>query len=130
VYRAVDQHGQVIDVFVSPRRDGPAAKRFFAKAIKANGCEPAEVVTDKASTYPAVLDELLPGAFHNTDRYANHAVENDQGRLKARLRPMRGLKQDRSARIVIAGHAHYELGVDASAPLRLEAAFADLASTI
>ena len=50
VYRAVDQHGQVIDVFVSPRRDARAAKKFFAKAIQATGGEPVEVVTDKAST--------------------------------------------------------------------------------
>jgi transposase-like protein len=138
VYRAVDQHGQVIDVFVSSRRDAPAAKRFFTKAIKATGCAPAEMVTDKASTNPAVLDQLLPGAFHNTRKHANNSVENDHGRLKARLRPMRGLKQDQSARIIIAGHAliqnlrkgHYELGVDAPPPLRLEAAFAELASKI
>jgi hypothetical protein len=54
VYRAVDQHGQVIDVFVSPRREAAASKKFFAKAIMANGCEPKEVVTDKASIYPGV----------------------------------------------------------------------------
>jgi IS6 family transposase len=127
VYRAVDQQGQVIDVFVSPSRDIPAARRFFAKAIAATGTEPAEVVTDKASTYPAVLDEFLPGAFHNTAKHANNAIENDHGRLKSRLRPMRGLKQDRSARIIIAGHAliqnlrrgHYELGVDTPSQLRL-----------
>jgi IS6 family transposase len=138
VYRAVDQHGQVIDVYISARRDGPAAKKFFVKAIKANGCEPVEVVTDKASTYPGVLDENLPGAFHNTVKHANNRIENDHGRLKARRRPMRGLKQDRSARIIIAGHAliqnlrrgHYELGADASVPLRLAAAFAELAPTI
>jgi transposase, IS6 family len=138
VYRAIDEYGQVIDVFVSPRRDAPAAKQFFTQAIKANGCAPAEVVTDKASTYPGVLDELLPGTFHNTVKHANNAIENDHGRLKARLRPMRGLKQDRSALIIIAGHAliqnlrrgHYELGIDASALLRLEAAFTELASTI
>ncbi len=138
VYRAVDQHGQIIDVYVSARRDGPAAKKFFTRAIKANGSEPAEVVTDKASTYPAVLDEVLPGAFHNTDKYANNAVETDHGRLKARLWPMRGLEQDRSARIVIPGHAliqnirrgHYELGVGSAPNLRLAAAFGELAMAI
>ncbi|MDQ6947443.1 MAG: IS6 family transposase [Actinomycetota bacterium] len=138
VYRAVDQHGQVIDVFVSPRRDARAAGKFFVKAIKANGCEPAEVVTDKASTYPGVLDELMPGAFHNTVKHADNSVENDHGRLKARLRPMRGLKQDRSARIIIAGHAliqnlrrgHYELGVESAPKIRLAAAFDELAMAI
>jgi transposase-like protein len=52
-----------------------------------------------------VRDELLPAAWHRTDQYANNRVEADHGRLKARLRPMRGFKHDRSARIVIAGHA-------------------------
>ena len=66
---------------------------------------PVEVVTDRAAAYPAVLDELLPMAWHRTEQYANNRVEADHGRLKARLRPMRGLKQDRSARVVIAGHA-------------------------
>jgi IS6 family transposase len=138
VYRGVDQHGQIIDVYVSARRDAHAAKRFFTRAIKATGRQPAEVVTDKASTYPAVLDEMLPGAFHNTAKYDNNAVENDHGRLKARLRPMRGLKQDRSARIVIPGHAliqnirrgHYELGVESAPKLRLAAAFDELAMAI
>ena len=62
-------------------------------------------MTDQAATYPIVLEELLPTAWHRSDRYANNRVEADHGRLKARLAPMRGLKQDRSARIVIAGHA-------------------------
>ena len=135
---AVDQYGQVIDLYVSARRDALAAKWLFERAIKATDSEPAEVVTDKASTYPGVLDEILPGSFHNTVKHANNRIENDHGRLKARLRPMRGLKQDRSARILIAGHAliqnlrrgHYELGVDTTPPLRLSAAFAELASTI
>jgi transposase-like protein len=65
---------------------------------------PVEVVTDRATTYPIVLDELLPAALHRTEQYANNHIETDHGRLKARLRPMRGLKQDRSAKIVIAGH--------------------------
>jgi IS6 family transposase len=47
VYRAVDQNGQVIDVFVSKRRDTTAATKFFASAITAHG-EPVEVTTDKS----------------------------------------------------------------------------------
>ena len=49
--------------------------------------EPAEVVTDRARAYPGVLDELLPGARHDVEQYANNKVEADHGRLKARLRP-------------------------------------------
>ncbi len=89
VYRAVDQHGQVIDVFVSPRRDIAAARRFFSAVLVAHG-EPDEVVTDLAQALETVIEELIPDAFHNTERYANNSVGCDHGRLKARLRPMRG----------------------------------------
>ena len=94
VYRAVDQHGQVIDVYVSARRDIAAARSFFSAALTAHG-QPDEVVTDHAPTLERVIEELLPDAFHNTEQYANNRVECDHGRLKARLRPMRGLKTDR-----------------------------------
>jgi transposase-like protein len=138
VYRAIDQFGQVIDVFVSARRDADAAHRFFERAIGTTKVAPVEVVTDRAPTYPQVLDELLPAAWHRTDRYANNRVEADHGRLKARLRPMRGLKQDRSARVIAAGHAfvqnvrrgHYELAVDEPATRRLVVALAGLALAI
>ena len=68
VYRAIDQAGQVIDVFVSPRRDATAACRFFERAIRETKTMPVEVVTDLAPVYPATLEELLPGAWHRTDR--------------------------------------------------------------
>jgi transposase-like protein len=138
VYRAIDQFGQVVDVFVSPRRDLRAARRFFQRAIGTTKTIPSEVVTDQAPTYPVVLDELLPAAWHHTEQYANNRVEADHGRLKARLRPMRGLKQDRSARVVIAGHAlvqnvrrgHYELVVEAPVTRRVAVAFDELALVI
>ena len=97
-----------------------AARRFFERAIGTTKRAPVEVVTDKAAAYPAMLEELLPGAWHRTDRYANNHIEADHGRLKARLGPMRGRKQDRSARAVDRRHGvvqnvrrgHYELAVD------------------
>jgi transposase-like protein len=138
VDRAIDQFGQVIDVFVSPRRDATAAHRFFQRAIGTTKVTPAEVTTDQAPLYPAVLQELLPAAWHHTDRYGNNRVECDHGRLKARLRPMRGLKQDCSARVIIAGHAlvqhvrrgHYELAVEEPANRRVVVAFDELALAI
>jgi transposase-like protein len=85
VYRAIDQHGQVIDVFVSPRRDASAACGFFQRAIGTTKVMPSEVVTDRAPAHPLVLEELLPAAWHRTDRYANNHIEADHGRLKAWL---------------------------------------------
>jgi transposase-like protein len=181
VYRAVDQYGQVIDVFVSKKRDLKAATTFFTSLITAHG-QPTEITTDEAvaRTLPErvfmrssdesprqicsldplphgyarvlvratasdrahalvrVITELLPAALHDTDQYANNRPEADHGRLKARLRPMRGLKRDRTASVVIRGHAliqnlrrgHYELGVDARPGLTLAAAFDELALVI
>jgi transposase-like protein len=137
LYRAIDQHGQVIDVLLSRRRDLAAARRFFTRALR-TGTVPAEVTTDRAPVYPRVLDELVPSALHIVEQYANNPIEADHGRLKARLRPMRGLKQHRSARTLAAGHAfvqnlrrdHYDIATDVPDRHRLRIAFDDLAITI
>jgi transposase-like protein len=137
LYRAVDQHGQVIDVLVSERRDGAAARAFFARALKA-GPAPVEVTTDRAPVYPRMIDELAPGARHVLEQYANNTVEADHGRLKARLRPMRGLKTIRSLRTIAAGHAfvqnlrrgHYEIAADVPIHDRVRVAFTELAPNL
>jgi IS6 family transposase len=85
VYRAIDQFGQVIDVFVSARRDAKAARRCFDQAISATKVTPVGVTTDQAPVYLAVLEELLSAAWHRTDQYANNGIECDHGTLKARL---------------------------------------------
>ena len=65
LYRAVDQYGQVIDVWLSARRDLTAARTFFTRAL-ATGSVPVEVTTDRAPAYPRALDELIPTALHDT----------------------------------------------------------------
>ena len=85
-----------------------------------------------------MLDELLPAAQHVTVPYANNRVEADHGRLQTRLRPARGMRKDRSLRIIAAGHAfiqnlrrgQYELGTDATTLDRVAVAFTELALAI
>lgn len=85
-----------------------------------------------------MLDELVPSALHTVERHANNPVEADHGRLKARLRPMRGLKRHRSARILAAGHAfvqnlrrgHYDIATETPRRHRLRVAFDGLALAI
>ncbi len=133
MYRAVDQHGQVIDVYVSKKRDVKAATRFFSTAVH----PPRSRLTDRRR-FARTIVELLPAVHHDTTQYANNRVEADHGRLKARLRPMRGLKRDRTASVVIRGHAfmqnlrrgHYELGIDALPGLTVAAAFDELAPAV
>jgi len=125
-------------VLVATRRDAGAAHRFFERALGATKITPVEVTTDQAPVYPAVLEELLPAAWHRTDQYANNRIEADHSRLKARLRPMRGLKQDRNARVIIVGYAfvqnvrrgHYELATEEPMNRWLAVAFDELAMAI
>ena len=80
----------------------------------------------------------MPAAFHDTAQYANNRIETDHGRLKSRLRAMRGLKRDHTARVIMRGHAlmqnirrgYYELGIDTRAHRRVAAAFTELAQVI
>ncbi len=138
VYRAIDQHGQVIDVLLTTRRDAAAARRFFTRAFRTLKVIPSEVVTDAAPVYPGVLDELVPSAWHHVEQYANNPIEADHSQLNRRLRPMRGLQTDRTAQMVLAGHAfvqnlrrgHYDLGVGTRPALRVAAAFSELARAI
>jgi transposase, IS6 family len=86
-----------------------------------------------------VVDDLVPTARHVTERYENNRIEADHGLLKARLRPMRGVKTIKSLRVVATGHAfaqnlrrgHYELTVDLL-PLhdRVRGAFEQLADCL
>jgi transposase-like protein len=121
-------------VLLSARRDATAARRFFTWALRTLKVTPNEVGTDAAPVYPAVLDELLPSAWHHVEQYENNPVEADHAQLKHRLRPMRGLQTDQAAPVVIAGHAfmqnlrrgHYHLALDTPPAARLAAAFTEL----
>jgi transposase-like protein len=103
-----------------------------------NSATPSEVVTDAAAVYPAVLDELIPSAWHHVEQYANNPIEADHSRLKHRLRPMRGLRTDTTAQIIIGGHAfiqnlrrgHYEIAIDIPPARRVAGAFTELAQAI
>jgi transposase-like protein len=99
---------------------------------------PVEVITDKAAVYLPVLEELAPGSWHHTEPYANNSIEAEDGRVKSRLRPMRGLQQLRCAQVISAGHAfvqnlrrgRYELGIEEPLNLRVLAGFNELATAI
>jgi IS6 family transposase len=99
---------------------------------------PHAVLRQRVPAYPRVLDELLPAAYHVTEQYGNNPIESDHGRLKSRLRAMRGLKQLRCARVITTGHAfiqnihrgHYKLAAEEIVSLRVPAAFDELVRAI
>jgi transposase, IS6 family len=133
---AIDQRGEVINVLVSTRRDAAAARVFFARALR-HGPAPGEVVTDRAPVFPRLVAEIAPvGAARH--RAIRDAIEADHGRLKARLRPMRGIKRLASARTIFAGDAfaqnlrrgHYAITVHVPIQDRIRLAFDDLALSL
>jgi transposase, IS6 family len=137
-YRAIDRDGQVVDVYLSERRNAAAAQAFFERAMDETGVTPERVVTDKAACYPPALRAVLPAAEHRTSKYLNNGVERDHGHLKQRLRPMRGFKRLASADLLTRGHAlvqHLRKGFSALTarvprPLRLATVWPQLARAI
>jgi putative transposase len=72
LWRAVDQDGELVDVFLKRRRDGKVAKRFFKRLLKKHQGEPRKIVTDKLRSYNVAHRELISGMIHDTPQYANH----------------------------------------------------------
>ncbi len=104
-WRAVDQDGEVVDVFLQARRDGADAKRFFKRLLRSHGREPRQIVTDKLRSYPVAHREVIPETIHVTDRYANSRVEQSYEATRVRERWMRRFKSKWQARRFVAAHA-------------------------
>ena len=89
LWRAVDQDGEVVDVFLKRRRDGAAAKRFFKRLLRASGNEPRRIITDKLRSYGVAHRELIPDTIHDTSQYANNRAELSHQSTRVRERSMR-----------------------------------------
>jgi len=105
LWRAVDQDGEVIDVFLQSRRDGKAAKRFFKRLIKSNRAEPRKIVTDKLRSYGVAHQELIPDTIHDTSQYANNRAELSHQPTRVRERGMRRFKSMQQAQYFLSVHA-------------------------
>ena len=79
LWRAVDQDGEIIDVFLQRRRDGKAAKRFFKRLLKTHRSEPRKIVTDKLRSYGVAHRDLIPDTIHDTSQYANNRANCPRG---------------------------------------------------
>ena len=102
---AVDQDGEVVDVYLQAKRDGAAAKRFFMRLLRSNGGEPSKIVTDKPRSYPVSHQELIPGTIHSTEQYENNRVEQSHETTRVRERGMRRFKSVKQARRFVSAHA-------------------------
>ena len=91
LWRAVDQDGEVVDIYLRERRDAKAAKRFFQRFVKVGGV-PREIITDKLRSYGLAHRTLIPEARHNTEQYANNRAELSRQPTRVRERDMRRFK--------------------------------------
>ncbi len=89
LWRAVDQDGEVVDVFLQARRDGAAAKRFFKSLLRSHGDEPRKIVTDKLRSYGVAHRELMPDVIHDTWQYANNRAGQSHEATRVRERGIR-----------------------------------------
>ena len=105
LWRAVDQDGEVVDVFLQAKRDGAAAKRFFKRLLRNHGGEPRKIVTDKLRSYGVAHRELIPETIHVTDRYANNRAEQSHESTRVRERGMRRFKSIGQAQRFLGVHA-------------------------
>jgi len=104
LWRAVDQDGEVVDVFLQAKRDGAAAKRFFKRLLRSHGGEPRKIVTDKLRSYGVAHRELIPEAVHVTERYANNRAEQSHEPTRVRERVMRRFKSTGQAQKFLDAH--------------------------
>ena len=105
LWRAVDQDGEVVDVFLQRRRDGAAAKRFFKRFLRASGNEPRRIITDKLRSYGVAHRELIPDTIHDTSQYANNKAELSHQPTRVRERSMRRFKSASQAQRFLSNHA-------------------------
>ena len=106
LYRAVDRDGKTIDFLLTAKRDKAAAKRFFDKAMQANGV-PEKVTMDKSGANKAAIDEInanreIPMVVRQV-KYLNNIVEQDHRAVKRMTKPMLGFKSFQSAKNILAG---------------------------
>jgi len=103
LWRAVDQHGAVLDVLVQSRRNARAAKRLLRKLLKKQGVAPRVMITDKLASYGVAKRQIMPGVEHRQHRGLNNRAENSHQPTRRRERIMKRFKS--------AGHAQRFLSV-------------------
>jgi len=105
LWRAVDQDGEVVDVYLQGKRDGAAAKRFFRRLLRNHKGEPRKIVTDKLRSYGVAHRELIPETIHSTKQYENNRAEQSHEATRVRERGMLKFKSVRQAQRFLGAHA-------------------------
>ncbi|MDV6277836.1 DDE-type integrase/transposase/recombinase [Rhodococcus erythropolis] len=102
LWRAVDQHGNVLDIVIQSRRDGKAATRFFRKILKHQGRRPRVLITDKLASYRVAHRTTMSTTEHRRNKYVNNRCENSHQPTRQRERAMKGFRSVGSAQRFLA----------------------------
>jgi putative transposase len=98
LYRAVDEHGQVLDVLSRDHRDGASAQAFFERTLGTTGQQPDEVITDHHQPYVKAVATSCPAAkhtrtgLHRARGETTKSIERSHVPTRDRLRSSRGLQ--------------------------------------
>jgi len=105
LWRAVGQHGVVLDILVQDRRNATAAKRFFKRLLAGLKFKPKQLVTDGLRSYGAARREVMPEVRHRTGRHLNNRAENSHRPTRRRERQMQRFKSPAQAQRFLSVHA-------------------------
>ena len=105
MWRAVDQDGEVVDVYLQAKRDETTAKRFFRRLLRSHGGESRKIVTDKLRSYGVAHRDLIAETIHSTKQYENNRAEQSHEATRVRERGMRKFKSVRQAQRFLGAHA-------------------------
>ena len=110
LYRATGDRGETLNFYLSQTRTTKAAKRFLRKALsRSSHHRPSVISTDKdpatneAIAAPRREGSLAPSCRHPQVKYLNNRLESDHGKLKQRIRPVRGVQSQKTAHNPIRG---------------------------
>jgi len=104
LWRAVDHEGEVLESFVTKKRDKKAALKFLRKSMKRHG-RVDEFVTDRLRSYGAAFGELSIGDRQQTGRWMNNRAENSHQPFRRRERAMLRFRRMRTLQIFASVHA-------------------------
>ncbi len=105
MWRAVDQHGVVLDKILQGRRDTPVAKRLLARLMKKHGRTPKRFITDKLRSYSAAKRKIAPGIEHRSHKGLNNRAENSHLSFRKRERAMRGYRSPGALQRFVSIHS-------------------------
>jgi transposase-like protein len=98
LYRAIDAQGNLVDSMLSEKRNMEAAQQLFKQAVAVVGHAPERVTTDRHTSYPRAIREILGSeVLHQTNKYLNNRLEQDHRGVKQRYYPVRGFGNFASA---------------------------------